>query len=267
MRAPWHLAATLAFCLALTSCGQQAAQPQDGLSGADKQQDKLEETLGVDAEKDSAPAEQAAPAADSAPAAGDVLEKNPAPVEDAADEQSPWLGTWWSDDGESLVVTAVSAEAVTLTYNGWTASGSELFHSDYEMAFQDAEHLVCSAPTGQSWDYVLHLEGDHIRMESRYPDRFFYREGAVQANEPFYGIWCFASKDEQEAQQAADGYRQQGLDAQVFLTTNWENLNPEPWYVVSAGAWQTETEAQQALAAVQAVQPDAYVKYTGAWLG
>ena len=267
MRTPWHLAATLALCLALTACGQQAAQPQDGLSGADKQQDKLEETLGSDAEKDSAAKEEAASAADPAPAAEDVLEKSPAPVEDAADEQSPWLGTWWSDDGESLVVTAVSAEAVTLTYNGWTASGSELFHSDYEMAFQDAEHLVCSAPTGQSWDYVLHLEGDQIRMESRYPDRFFYREGEVSEHEPFYGIWCFASKDEQEAQQAADGYRQQGLDAQVFLTTNWENLNPEPWYVVSAGAWQTEAEAQQALAAVQAVQPDAYVKYTGAWLG
>ena len=135
------------------------------------------------------------------------------------------------------------------------------------MAFQDAEHLVASAPTGQSWDYVLHLEGDQIRMESRYPDRFFYREGEVLDHEPFYGIWCYASKDQQEAQRVADDYRQQGLDARVCLTTDWENLNSEPWYVVTAGVYRTEGEAQQALAAVQSVQPDAYVKYSGEWQG
>lgn len=251
----WHLAAAMILSAALAACGPQAAQPEDG-AGLDTKPEVLEEPLVPEADGGSEEA-----AEDPAPA------ETPVPAEDAIEAQNPWLGTWRSDNGESLVVTAVSDEGISVTYNGWTASGDSLFHSDYEMAFQDAEHLVASAPTGQSWDYVLHLEGDQIRMESRYPDRFFFREGEVSPHEPFYGIWCFASKDEQEAQQVADNYRQQGIDAQVFLTTDWSNLNSEPWYVVSAGTYRTEGEADQALAAVQSVQPDAYIKHSGDWQG
>ena len=254
----WHLAAGMALGLALVACGpQESAQPQEGRPSIDAPQDKIEEPL--TSEDEDAPAD----AVEGEPAPEDA----PVPATDAIEEKNPWLGTWWSENGESLVVTAVSDEGISVTYNGWTASGNELFHSDYEMAFQDVGHLVASAPTGQSWDYVLHLEGDQIRMESRYPDRFFYREGEVSDHEPFYGIWCYASKDEQDAQRVADDYRQQGLDARVCLTTEWSELNPEPWYVVTAGAYRTEGEAQQALAAVQSVQPDAYVKYSGEWQG
>ena len=249
-RGLWHLAAGMVLCLALVACGpQESAQPSEGNAVPEKSHEQIE----VPAEPESAPEPEVA--------------AEPAPTAETAEEKNQWLGTWWSENGESLVVTAVSDEGISVTYNGWTASGNELFHSDYEMAFQDVGHLVASAPTGQSWDYVLHLEGDQIRMESRYPDRFFYREGEVLEHEPFYGIWCYASKDEQEAQRVADDYRQQGLDARVCLTTDWSELNPEPWYVVTAGAYRTEGEAQQALAAVQSVQPDAYVKYSGEWQG
>ena len=44
---------------------------------------------------------------------------------------------------------------------------------------------------------------------------------------PFYGIWCGAAKTEAEAQKQAKKIRENGFDAQVFVTTDWSNLNTE----------------------------------------
>ena len=49
----------------------------------------------------------------------------------------------------------------------------------------------------------------------------------------------------------------------VFTTTDWSNLNSEKWYVVTAGQYGTEKEANNKLDAVQKYYPDAYVKYSG----
>ena len=46
---------------------------------------------------------------------------------------------------------------------------------------------------------------------------------------PFYGIWCGAAKTEAEAQKQAKKIREDGFDAQVFVTTDWSNLNTEKW--------------------------------------
>ena len=84
---------------------------------------------------------------------------------------------------------------------------------------------------------------------------------------PFYGIWCHAAKRESNAQKEANALRKKGLDAQVFLTTDWSNLNSVPWYVVSAGTYSSKAEAKAALSKVQSIYSDAYVKYSGDWQG
>ncbi len=85
---------------------------------------------------------------------------------------------------------------------------------------------------------------------------------------PFYGIWCFASKDRYNAQKVVDILVQNGYSsASVYTTTDWSNLNTEKWYVVSAGAYVTKGEADAALSGVQSIYPNAYVKYSGDWQG
>lgn len=84
---------------------------------------------------------------------------------------------------------------------------------------------------------------------------------------PFYGIWCGAAKTEAEAQKQAKKIRENGFDAQVFVTTDWSNLNTEKWYVITAGTYGTDEAASVVLPDVQRVCSDAYIKYSGNWQG
>lgn len=91
------------------------------------------------------------------------------------------------------------------------------------------------------------------------------RDGAVDPFAPFWGVWTFASKSESEAEEAAAQARAEGFDgAAVYLTTDWSNLNPEPWYCVSLGSGQTEQSVDIVLSkAHNGGHPDAYKKYSG----
>lgn len=81
---------------------------------------------------------------------------------------------------------------------------------------------------------------------------------------PFWGVWIGASKDAGEAQAIADEAKAAGLPGLVFFTTDWDNLNSEPWYVISVGASASESEAYALRdRAVNAGYGDAYVKYSG----
>lgn len=86
-------------------------------------------------------------------------------------------------------------------------------------------------------------------------------------NSPFYGIWCYGTKEEGEANFYAESLKASGFDARVFVTTDWSNLNTEKFYVVTAGVYPTESDANASLASVQNVYPDAYVKYSGDFQG
>ena len=83
--------------------------------------------------------------------------------------------------------------------------------------------------------------------------------------EAFYGIWCFGSTDEYDAIAYAENLSAMGYPAAVYLSTDWSDLNADPWYVVSAGEYGTESEAYESLGWVQQVCGDAYVKWTGAY--
>lgn len=84
---------------------------------------------------------------------------------------------------------------------------------------------------------------------------------------PFYAICCSASKDSASAEKFAANMRSQGFSASVVVTTDWSNLNSEKWYVVTAGTYQTKGEAESALSKVKTVYKDAYVKYSGDYIG
>lgn len=79
---------------------------------------------------------------------------------------------------------------------------------------------------------------------------------------PFYGIWVFASLDGNDADDFY--YSTDNWDnTYVLLSSDWDNLNSKPYYVVSIGKYETEDEAKSALSDVKKTYPDAYVKYSG----
>lgn len=90
---------------------------------------------------------------------------------------------------------------------------------------------------------------------------------SVGSRTPFYGIWCCGSKESGDAYNYANNLNNAGFAAEVYLTTDWSNLNAESYYVVTAGVYETEGEANANLAAVQSFCPDAYVKYSGNYQG
>ena len=95
-------------------------------------------------------------------------------------------------------------------------------------------------------------------------------ETSSEANEgvqAFYGIWIGASEEESEANRLVQKATDSGIDAKVFLTTNWSNLNSKKYYVVTAGMYASEEEANSQLASIKGMgYTDAYVKYSGEYL-
>lgn len=82
-------------------------------------------------------------------------------------------------------------------------------------------------------------------------------------NTPFYGIWVYASKSYDEAVNFANEVYSNGFNSYTENTKYWNNLNNEEWYVVTAGKYSSEKEANNQLNGVKEKYPDAYVKYSG----
>ena len=96
----------------------------------------------------------------------------------------------------------------------------------------------------------------------------WYDMTELNSNAPdFYGIWCAAKKSKQEAIAIAKEMVSYGISGQVFYSSDWSNLSNEGWYVVSAGSYYTESDANSALSQVKEYYSDAYVKYSGNYLG
>ncbi len=85
--------------------------------------------------------------------------------------------------------------------------------------------------------------------------------------EPFYALVCQSAKSSSVTENSIEMLINHGFDAHLVLTTDWSNLNQEPWYIVTAGYYNTQEEAQDNLLSVQKLFPDAYIKYSGSWKG
>lgn len=90
-------------------------------------------------------------------------------------------------------------------------------------------------------------------------------DGAKPPQEPFWGIWVGASKDKDEMDALAQQLKDEGIgNGIVIMTTDWDNLNTEPWWVVSVGQYASEDAALSVLENIkQHGYPNAYVKYSG----
>ena len=91
-------------------------------------------------------------------------------------------------------------------------------------------------------------------------------DSGAEAHPAFYGIWCGASKDKSAAERIASSVRDRGFPAEVFVSTDWGNLNSDKWYVVSAGTYDSKEEAEKVLPEVKKYFESAYIKYSGEWV-
>ena len=83
----------------------------------------------------------------------------------------------------------------------------------------------------------------------------------------FYGVWCAASKSYAEILQKQDELTACGFPSKVYYTAQWSNLNSEGWYALSAGPYASQEYAQDRLLVIQKYYPDAYVRYSGEYIG
>lgn len=105
-------------------------------------------------------------------------------------------------------------------------------------------------------------------VKKKYPDSYVkysgeYKTSSNSGYSSFYGIWVYASKSYDEAESFSGDVYSNGFNGFVITTTDWSNLNSEKWYVVTAGQYGTEKEANNKLDEVKKYYPDAYVKYSG----
>ena len=94
----------------------------------------------------------------------------PASVEDR------WLGTWVADTGETFTIYSVSDSGLKLTWTKILEQGWGTY--DYELEFDNAEKTVASEirePGQLLWEYTFTLGDGYITVESRYPDRIYYK--------------------------------------------------------------------------------------------
>ncbi len=89
----------------------------------------------------------------------------------------------------------------------------------------------------------------------------------LSEKEPFFGIWCLGTKSKAEAKEYKKTLQNEGYDAKVCVTTDWSELNSEKWYVVTAGVYPNEEWASSNLEAVRKICPNAYIKYSGDYIG
>lgn len=128
---------------------------------------------------------------------------------------------------------------------------------------------ACEYYLGISADEILSWIETNGVVESAADENVSTRADGLSARtKPFWGTWAYASKDLGEAVAFAQGARGDGYDAEVFLTTDWSNLNTEAWYVVSLGCFGDESAAASLAGAAQAAGYEgAYAKFSGDYWG
>lgn len=87
--------------------------------------------------------------------------------------------------------------------------------------------------------------------------------------EPFYGVWVNATKDESEAINIRNNVESECGSAYIYVTTDWSELNSEKYYVIAAEIFLSEAEANEYLQQIKSESDlfeGAYVKYTGEYI-
>lgn len=158
--------------------------------------------------------------------------------------------------GDSIRVERLSSSVnednsvdVTYEYHDWDGT------KEYKV------HMVENPNYNRANDYFTYyytIENVEQKMQTE-----LNSSTTNEINSPFYGIWCGASKDETGAEKIASDLRDNGFPAEIFITTEWSNLNTERWYVITAGTYNSREEAEQILPSVNNYYENAYIKYSG----
>ena len=163
----------------------------------------------------------------------------------------------------ALIITVLSAvvfcSCTTINNNYYQQNGAAVNSEPAENseAAAKSEAATESKPVEEKPDVSSAPEIDTPQSTSK-TDAATY-----DYNTPFYGIWVYASKSQDDAEEYSHTVSSNGFNAYVEVTTDWNNLNTEKWYVVTAGKYASENEAQNKLDDIKAYYPDAYVKYSG----
>ncbi|MBR3318832.1 MAG: SPOR domain-containing protein [Atopobiaceae bacterium] len=156
-----------------------------------------------------------------------------ASVEDATEEE-PTNGDWLADDDASFSNSRADAQS-----SGQASKNAEARPEPEPEPEPEPHRSASSITRSNEW----------LNRDSEY-----------------WGIWTLASKEYDECVEYVREVRSQGYDAYMTNTTMWDNLNDEPWYVVTIGVYESEDEAKAALSRVQSgLDETAYVKFSGAY--
>ncbi|MCD7777190.1 MAG: SPOR domain-containing protein, partial [Clostridiales bacterium] len=134
---------------------------------------------------------------------------------------------------------------------------------------EDAESSNSEGELNYEYDYTTAnppeiSQNEYVYSNPEYDDYSTAADDTQVTYGAFYGVWCGASKNANDLNSIVSNLNANGLDGKIFVTTDWSNLNTERWYVVTAGAWNTQAAAEQALSRAQAIgYSSAYVKYSG----
>lgn len=118
-------------------------------------------------------------------------------------------------------------------YNGSVVNGNEKYTSSSYLNNDYSEDDVLDSEDNS-------MDSNEINDNSSMDDDYLYddddnnEENDSESDDttPFYGIWCFASQKQSEAYNFANGLSDNRWNALVVITTDWDNLNNEKWYVV-----------------------------------
>ena len=189
---------------------------------------------------------------------------------------TPFYGVWceasksYSDVGKAADdLSAQGFLAKVYATTDWSNLNTELWYVMTAGMYPTEEAALAALPHVQKFypDAYVKYTGAYQGKAAGTVSQVQTPPGQAGAAAPFYGIWCQASKSLSEAQQYAADMTAQGFAGKVFVTTQWSNLNTELWYVVSAGVYNTQGQAEAMLPNVQVFYPDAYVKYSGSYIG
>ncbi len=185
------------------------------------------------------------------------------------DTEVSFLAGAFSVKGEELKgrLSALGSGAMPVELNAeFRTEGDRLFILDKEYGDVPFFHEEQEFVRVKEEDLPVIGAGDAIRyIPGKTQEEDLLEEDPLQ--EPFYGIFVSSMTDYEGAVKLCRKVKDQGYDSMVIYTPEWEKLNPEPYFCVTAGRYETQQKAEDALSGVQKVYPDAYVKFTGACKG
>lgn len=194
---------------------------------------------------------------------------------------SEYLAHWGDKEATTLALpylTDISEDEIVNSIELQVASGKKVKEPRWKESYptlalddpeQQAEESAQAAERARQKAEQEAAERAQAEAEERARQEAKEREREQHASNSngsaFWGVWIAACKESANAETIAGEARNAGFSsAAVYTSTDWENLNPERWYVVSLGQYGSQSDAEAVLSkARKAGYGDAYVKHTG----